>query len=250
MGTQQSFCTSVFTVDDVAEAILPFADVHGELRYEGFLRMVLPSQASDEWLRDAIVRSGRFSSYKVPVEVMCRLTHLFDHEIDTTRQLHAHRRNLLELGVGPQTISDYFVEVTKALPRAEREALWCRSNLARVNFPRYWPGYAYSRALLTPRAFSLPSCVKPSLDTMKSHDLKDMPSPSGRSTRAPSVDVSPRSPRSPALLGYPSSPTGSEGLSTGLRLPLTPQSSVEVDTSSPRCLSPVSSLVRTSPVFS
>ena len=43
--TQQSFCTSVFTIDDVAEAILPFADVYGELRYEGFLRMVLPSQA-------------------------------------------------------------------------------------------------------------------------------------------------------------------------------------------------------------
>jgi len=258
--TQQSFCTSVFTVDDVAEAILPFADVHGELRYEGFLRMVLPSQASDEWLRDAIVRRGRFSSYvgelssyKVPVEVMCRLTNLFDHEIDTTRQLHAHRRNLLELGVGPQTISDYFVEVTKALPRAEREALWCRSNLARVNFPRYWPGYAYSRALLTPRAFSLPSCVKPSLDTMKSNDLKDIPSPSGRSTRAPSVDVSPRSPkspRSPALLGYPSSPTGSAGLSTVLRLPLTPRSSVGVGISSPRSLSPVSSPVRTSPVFS
>ena len=144
--TQQSFCTSMFTVDDVAEAILPFADVHGELRYEGSLRMVLLSQ--------------------VPVEVMCRLTHLFVHETDTTRQSRAHRRNLIELGVAPQSISDYFVEVTKAVPRAEREALRCRSNLARVNFPRYWPGYAYSRVLLTPRAFSLASCVKPSLDTM------------------------------------------------------------------------------------
>ena len=101
--TQQSFCTSMFTVDDVAEAILPFADVHGELRYESSLRMVLSSQ--------------------VPVEVMCCLTHLFVHETDTTRQSHAHRRNLIVLGVGPQSISDYFVEVTKALPRAEREAL-------------------------------------------------------------------------------------------------------------------------------
>ena len=100
--TQQSFCTSVFTIDDVAEAILPFAEVYSELRYEGFLRMVLPSQATDEWLRDAIIRRGRFSSHvdehsscEVPVEVMCRLTHLFEHEIDTTRRLHAHRRNLL-----------------------------------------------------------------------------------------------------------------------------------------------------------
>ena len=101
--TQQSFCMSMFTVDDVAEAILPLADVHGELRYEGSLRMVIPSQ--------------------VPVEVMCRLTHLFVHKIVTTRQSCAHRRNLIELGVSPQSISDYFVEVTKALPRAEREAL-------------------------------------------------------------------------------------------------------------------------------
>ena len=100
---QQSFCMSMFTVDDVAEAILPFADVHGELRYEGSLRMVLPSQ--------------------VPVEVMCRLTHLFVHETDTTRQSRAHRRNLIVLSVAPQSISDYFVEVTKAVPRAEREAL-------------------------------------------------------------------------------------------------------------------------------
>ena len=128
--TQQSFCTSIFTVDDVAEAILPFADVHGELRYESYLRMVLPLQASDEWLRDAIVRRGCFSSYvsehssyKVPVEVMCRLTHLFVQEIDMTRQSCAYRRNLIEFGVGPQSISDYFVGVTKALPRAEREAL-------------------------------------------------------------------------------------------------------------------------------
>ena len=179
--SQQSFCTSVFMVDVVAKAILPFAVVHGELLYEGSPRMVLLSQAGVEWLRDAIVRRGCFSSYvgeyysyKVPVEVICRLTHLFDHEIVMTRQLRAHRRNLLELGAGPQVISDYFVEVTKALPCAERKALWCRSYLARVNFPRYWPGYVYSWAVLTPRAFSLVSCVKPSLDTMKSNDLKDI----------------------------------------------------------------------------
>ena len=76
-------------------------------------------------------------SRSLSFEVMCRLTHLFEHEIDTTRRLHAHRRNLLELGVGPQTISDYFAEVTQDVPCAEREALWCRSNLVRVNFPRY-----------------------------------------------------------------------------------------------------------------
>ena len=73
-----------------------------------------------------------------------------------------------------------------------------------------------------------------------------------RSTRAPSVDVSPRSPKSPrsrALLSYSSSPTGSGGLSTGIRLPLTPRSPVEVDISSPRSLFTVSSPVRTSPVF-
>ena len=40
---------------------------------------------------------------------------------------------------------------------------------------------------------------------------------------------------------YPSSPTSSAGLSKGLRLPLTPRSPVDVDISSPRSLSPVSS---------
>ena len=85
-------------------------------------QVVVMRQGNAEWLRDAIIRRGRFSSHvdehsscEIPVEVMCRLTHLFEHEIDTTRRLHAHRRNLLELGVGPQTISDYFAEVTKAV---------------------------------------------------------------------------------------------------------------------------------------
>ena len=67
------------------------------------------------------------------------------------------------------------------------------------------------------------------------------------------MDVSPRSPkspRSPALLGYPLSPTGSAGLSSGLRFPLTPRFPVEVDIYSPRSLSPVSSPVCTSSVFS
>ena len=60
--------------------------------------------------------------------------------------------------------------------------------------------------------------------------------------RSPTVmDVSPRSPkspRSPALLGHPSSPTGSAGLSTGLQIPLTTRSPVEVDIFSLCSLSP------------
>ena len=75
---------------------------------------------------------------------------------------------------------------------------------------------------------------------------------SGHSIRAPSVDVSPRSPKSPrssALLEYPSSPTVSAGLSTRLQLPLPSRSPVEVDIFSPRSQSPISSPVRTSLVF-
>ena len=192
----------MFTVDDVAEAILPFADVHGELRYEGSLHMVLPSQ--------------------VPVEV-CRLTHLFVHETGTTRQSRAHRRNLIVLSVAPQSISDYFVEVTKAVPRAEGGVVVSK-KFGAGQFSKVLTRIRALRALLTPRAFNLASCVKPSSDTMKSNDLKDIPSPSGCSTRAPSVDVSsrsPKSPKSPALLGYPLSPTGSARQSTGLWLPLT-----------------------------
>ena len=104
------------------------------------------------------------------------------------------------------------MEVTEAVPRAEREALRCRSNLARVNLPRCGPGYVYSRVRLMPRAVNRASCVKPSLDIMKLTDLKGIPSASGCSSRAPLVDVSPYSPRSPVFLGYSLSPTGSAEL--------------------------------------
>ena len=50
--TQQSVCTLVFTIDDVAEEIIPSAEVYGEVLYGGFLRMIL--SFTDEWLRDAI----------------------------------------------------------------------------------------------------------------------------------------------------------------------------------------------------
>ena len=66
------------------------------------------------------------------------------------------------------------------------------------------------------------------------------------------ISMSPRSPKShmsPALFGYPSSPTGFAGLKTRLRILLTPCSSVEVDIFSLRSLSPVSSPVCTLPVF-
>ena len=63
------------------------------------------------------------------------------------------------------------------------------------------------------------------------------------------MDVSPPSPKSPALLGCPSSPTSSARLSTGLPILLTPRSPVEVDIFFVRSLSPVSSPVRTLPMF-
>ena len=74
-----------------------------------------------------------------------RLSHVFDHEIECARQLQGHRRHLIELGVPAHVVSDFFAEATSALTRAQREALWCHSNLARFHWSQYWP-------LLSPHA--------------------------------------------------------------------------------------------------
>ena len=68
--------------------MLPAADILRDLSYEGFLHIVLPSQAKEDWLRDAVLRRSRFiatasvnDSQQLPVEVSVRLSRLFDHEL-------------------------------------------------------------------------------------------------------------------------------------------------------------------------
>ena len=71
---------------DIAVSSLPAADIIRYLSYEGILHIVLPSQAKEDWLRDAVLRRSRTSvndSSQLPVEVSVRLSRLFDHEIDS-----------------------------------------------------------------------------------------------------------------------------------------------------------------------
>ena len=59
--------------------------------------------------------------------------------------MQVHQRHLVELGVPVHVVSDIIAEVTSALLRAHREALWCRNNLARSHWSQYRP-------FLSPRA--------------------------------------------------------------------------------------------------
>ena len=64
-------------------------------------QVVVMRQDNAEWLRDAIIRRGRFSSHvdehsscEIPVEVMCRLTHLFwTSDYSTTHWRMSTRRD-------------------------------------------------------------------------------------------------------------------------------------------------------------
>ena len=58
--SEQHHYTCAFTGEDVAASMLSAADIFGELTYENVLLMILPSQASEEWLRDAVLRRGCF----------------------------------------------------------------------------------------------------------------------------------------------------------------------------------------------
>ena len=75
--------------------------------------MVLLLQASEEWLRNAVLHRGCFmarasanDSWQLPVEDSVRCSQLFNHEIDSARQLQAHQRYLVELSVPAHVVLD------------------------------------------------------------------------------------------------------------------------------------------------
>lgn len=88
---------------------------HGDLRYEGFLHMVLPRDPSNMWLRDtALARGSAHAGYRpgsfsgqVPAEVAYRLTLLLENEVDICRHLKFHRHHLQDLGVGRYAIQKF-----------------------------------------------------------------------------------------------------------------------------------------------
>lgn len=99
--------------------ISPHADRLGELRYEDFLRFVLPAQPEHSWLRE--VASARCSqpvtkasttcpchdgadSGKFAPDVAFWLCQLFESEIDLCRRLKFHRKSLRELMVHKEAV--------------------------------------------------------------------------------------------------------------------------------------------------
>jgi len=104
--------------EDVAAFVLPFCarsdDGREELRYEGFMRIVMPKE-NPAVKSVAVCRSGlagphSYASYTyrrdVPHgllshETSYRICRLFDFEMENGRQLQIHRRLLLEHGITP-----------------------------------------------------------------------------------------------------------------------------------------------------
>ena len=66
-------------VEDLAVLLLPATDIFGEVELQR----------------------------QFQVEVSMSLSHLFDHEFDSARQLQAHRRYPVELGPPVHAVSDY-----------------------------------------------------------------------------------------------------------------------------------------------
>jgi len=96
-------------IDDVATIIAPFLNAHGQLRYEGFLRLVLPKDATHAWLKElALVRGSNVTLQadpdRCPPEVAYRLCQLLETEIDVSRHLKFHRKELQDRYVDFSTI--------------------------------------------------------------------------------------------------------------------------------------------------
>ena len=80
------------------------------------------------------------SSY-FQMEGSMRLSPLFGHEFDSARQLQAHRRYPVELGVPAHIVSDFFAESTNAILHAGDVTADCLG----YRWSQHWP-------LLSPRA--------------------------------------------------------------------------------------------------
>ena len=129
---------------------------------------------------------------------ICSIMRLTPQSSEQGSEWQAHRKELMEFGVPAHLVSDFFAEGTSAIPRVKREALWCRSNLARFHSSHWW-------SLWSPHT-QITQFITETIKAIDFKEFKEVPSPSGRSTRASSLDMSPGSPKLPALLPYPISP--------------------------------------------
>lgn len=102
------------SAEDVS-AVLALYEMHpGELRYEGFLSMVLPTDPANAWLKETtMTRNSQGFRYpstdgRVLPEVAYRLCLLLESEVDLSQHLKFHRNYLTELGVDQPSILRFF----------------------------------------------------------------------------------------------------------------------------------------------
>ncbi|CAE7476687.1 unnamed protein product [Symbiodinium natans] len=98
---QQLHSAAGILVEEVAAVLAPVLNPHGELRYNGFLRLVLPRDPANSWLKEAtLLRSGYRggpSSQIIPTEVSYRFCRLIEGERDLIARLGIQRRRLADL---------------------------------------------------------------------------------------------------------------------------------------------------------
>lgn len=101
-------------IEDLSAMLTPYEGHLDEIRYEGFLSLVLPKDPAHLWLKDAVLARVSRKSWPhsanedhIPPDVAYRLCQLFENEIDALRHLKFHHKNLMELGVTPSRICKF-----------------------------------------------------------------------------------------------------------------------------------------------
>lgn len=106
--------------DDIAEFLLPHCNSGSELRYDAFLKLVLPRD--DPALREISLNRNAnvpfthardFPGGHMSPDTCYRLCRLFEEEIDLSRHLHFHRKALRELNVNSHNAYQ-FLSLVKA----------------------------------------------------------------------------------------------------------------------------------------
>mmetsp|Transcript_58843 Transcript_58843/g.164335 ORF Transcript_58843/g.164335 Transcript_58843/m.164335 type:complete len:788 (-) Transcript_58843:69-2432(-) len=99
------------TLEDVSAMLVPYANRLGELRYEGFLRMVLPKDPRNAWLQEVLLARGA-NLWSMYGEKGCQssdvndcLCRLFENEIDLYKHLRFQRKMLRDLAVDEHNVA-------------------------------------------------------------------------------------------------------------------------------------------------
>ncbi|CAE8601141.1 unnamed protein product [Polarella glacialis] len=98
----QSHSAAGMLLEEVGVVLEPFLNPHGELRYDGFLRLTLPRDPTHAGIKEAaLLRTARGKpegSGSMSTEVGYQLCRLLEGERDLISRLSAQRRRLMELG--------------------------------------------------------------------------------------------------------------------------------------------------------